>query len=136
ANCSLCHTASYRTAAGAKPVVVPGGPAHALDLQAFQRFLYGAASDPRFNSATLMQAIGKVHRFSPIEGLFYRYLIIPATKVALLEQKTAYAWQDSRPPQGRGRTDTFNPTKIVVFHMADDHTIGTTDLLQVWNQKP
>ena len=46
ANCSLCHTAVYRTAPGAKPVVVPGGPAHTLDLQGFQRFLYSAAEDP------------------------------------------------------------------------------------------
>ena len=136
ANCSLCHTASYRTAPGAKPVIVPGGPAHTMDLQGFQRFLFSAAGDPRFNAAVLMEAIGKVHQFSWIEGLFYRFLIIPATKVALLEQKAQYAWQDSRPPQGRGRTDTFNPTKIVVFHMPDDHTIGTTDLPQVWNQKP
>jgi len=135
ANCSLCHTASYRTAPGAKPVVVPGGPAHTMDLQGFQRFLYNAAADPRFNSATLMEAIGKLHQFSWTEGLIYRYLIIPATKVALLEQQAQYAWQDSRPPQGRGRTDTFNPTKIVVFHLPDDHTIGTTDLPQVWNQK-
>jgi mono/diheme cytochrome c family protein len=135
ANCSLCHTAQYRTAPGAKPVVVPGGPAHTLDLQGFQRFLYSAAADPRFNPSTLMDAIGKVHQFSWTEGLVYRYLIIPATKVALLEQKAEYAWQDSRPQQGRGRTDTFNPTKIVVFHMPDDGTIGTTDLPQVWNQK-
>jgi len=136
ANCSLCHTATYRTAPGAKPVVVPGGPAHTMDLQSFQRFLYSAAADPRFNPDTLMEAIGKVHQLSWTEGLIYRYLIIPATKVALLEQKAEYAWQDSRPPQGRGRTDTFNPTKMVVFHMPDDHTIGTTDLPQVWNQKP
>lgn len=135
ANCSLCHTALYRTAPGAKPVVVPGGPAHTLDLQGFQRFLYAAAADPRFDAGTLMEAIGKVHHFSWTEGLVYRYMIIPATKVALLEQKAQYAWQDSRPTQGRGRTDTFNPTKIVVFHLPDDHTIGTTDLPQVWNQK-
>jgi mono/diheme cytochrome c family protein len=135
ANCSLCHTSEYRAIIGARPVVVPGGPAHTLDLQSFQRFLYSAAADPRFNPGTLMEAIGKVHRFSWTEGLVYRYLIIPATKVALLEQKAQYAWQDSRPPQGRGRTDTFNPTKIVVFHLPDDHTIGTTDLPQVWNQK-
>ncbi len=135
ANCSLCHTATYRTAPDAKEVVVPGGPAHTMDLQGFQRFLYDAAADSRFNPDVLMGAIGKVHTFSLIEGLFYRYLIIPATKVALLQQKAAYAWQDSRPPQGRGRTDTFNPTKFVVFHMPDDHTIGTTDLPQVWNQK-
>ncbi|MGA2738276.1 MAG: cytochrome c [Bryobacteraceae bacterium] len=136
ANCSLCHTALYRTAPGAKAVVVPGGPAHTMDLQGFQRFLFSAAADPRFNASVLMEAIGKQHQFSWIEGLIYRNLIIPATKVALLEQKAEYAWQNSRPPQGRGRTDTFNPTKIVVFHMPDDGTIGTTDLPQVWNQKP
>jgi len=42
----------------------------------------------------------------------------------------------TRPQQGRGRTDTFNPTKIVVFHLPDDNSIGTTDLPQVWNQRP
>jgi cytochrome c5 len=136
ANCSLCHTATYRTSPDAKEVVAPGGPAHTLDLQGFQRFLYSTASDPRFNADTLMAAIGKVHQFSWTQALIYRYMIIPATKVALLEQRADYAWQDSRPQQGRGRTDTFNPTKIVVFHMPDDHTIGTVDLPQVWNQKP
>jgi mono/diheme cytochrome c family protein len=136
ANCSLCHTAEYRKSADSAPVVVPGGPAHTLDLQGFQRFLYNAAGDSRFNPDTIMAAIEKQHLFSWTEGLIYRSLIIPATKVALLQQKAQYAWQDSRPQQGRGRTDTFNPTKFVVFHMPDDHTIGTTDLPQVWNQKP
>ncbi|MEP6716523.1 MAG: hypothetical protein ABJC09_13215 [Terriglobia bacterium] len=136
ANCSLCHTAIYRTTADSKQVVVPGGPAHTLDLQGFQRFLYAAAANPRFNADTIMAAIEKEHQFSWIEGLVYRYAVIPATKVALLEQKAQYAWQESRPIQGRGRTDTFNPTKFVVFHMPDDNTIGTTDLPQVWNQKP
>jgi mono/diheme cytochrome c family protein len=136
ANCSLCHTATYRTAAGAKPVVVPGGPAHTMDLQGFQNFLFDSAADPRFNSDTIMAAIEKVHQFSWTEALVYRNLIIPATKVALLQEKAGYAWQNSRPQQGRGRTDTFNPTKFTVFQMPDDHTIGTTDLPQVWNQRP
>ncbi len=136
ANCSLCHTAVYRKTADSPEVVVPGGPAHTLDLQGFQRFLYNAAADARFNPDTIMTAMTKVHKFSFTEGLIYRYLIVPATKVALLEQKAQYAWQDSRPQQGRGRTDTFNPTKLVVFHLPDDGTIGTTDLPQVWNQKP
>ena len=136
ANCGLCHTSVYRKTPDSPPVVVPGGPAHTVDLQGFQRFLFAAAADPRFNSNEVMTAIGKKHQFSFFEGLIYRYLIVPATKVALLEQKAEYAWQDTRPQQGRGRTDTFNPTKIVVFHMPDDGTIGTTDLPQVWNQRP
>ncbi len=136
ANCSLCHTTLYRKTADGPPVVVPGGPAHTLDLEGFQHFLYDAAGDSRFNADTIMAAIEKKHQFSWTEGLVYRYLIIPATKVGLLQQKAEYAWQDIRPVQGRGRTDTFNPTKFVVFHMPDDGTIGTVDLPQVWNQKP
>jgi hypothetical protein len=136
ANCSLCHTSIYRKTLDSPRVVVPGGPAHTMDLQGFQRFLFTCAADPRFNADTLMAAIAQKHQFSLTERLVYRYLIIPAAKVALLEQRAEYAWQNTRPQQGRGRTDTFNPTKIVVFHMPDDNTIGTTDLPQVWNQRP
>ena len=136
ANCSLCHTAQIRRTAQSKPELVLGGPAHTLDLEGFQRFLYGCASDPRFTPDNVIAAINKVHNLGFVESTIYRFLIIPATKVGLLQQKVAYSWQELRPEQGRGRTDTFNPTKINVFHMPDDGTIGTVDLPQVWNQKP
>jgi len=136
ANCALCHTALIRRTATSKPELVLGAPAHTLDLQSFQRFLYSCASDPRFTAGNVIAAIDRVHKLSLLDSVLYRFLIIPATKEGLLEQKIAYAWQDSRPQQGRGRTDTFNPTKFNVFHMADDNTIGTVDLPQVWNQKP
>lgn len=135
-NCALCHSGSYRPAGGAAPVIVPGAPAHELDLQGFQWFLYDCASDPRFNADTILAEIGKRTRLGPIESLFYRYAIIPMAKSGLLRQQREYAWQHSRPTQGRGRTDTFNPTKINVFFMKDDGSIGTTDLPQIWNQAP
>jgi len=136
ANCALCHTTQFRRTATSKPEIVLGGPAHTLDLQGFQRFLYSCAADPRFTADNVIAAIDRIHRLSPVESAMYRFLIIPATKEGLLEQKVAYAWQDSRPQQGRGRTDTFNPTKFNVFHMPEDNTIGTVDLPQIWNQKP
>lgn len=136
ANCSLCHTAEFRPTADSKPQVLLGAPAHTLDLQSFQNFLYDCASDPRFTAGNVMEAIGKMHQFSWTESLVYRFLIIPGVQQGLAKQKVAYAWQLSRPQQGRGRTDTFNPTKFNVFHMPDDHTIGTVDLPQVWNQQP
>jgi hypothetical protein len=136
ANCALCHTAQFRRTAAGKEEIVLGGPAHTLDLQAFQRFLYAAVADPRFTPDNVIAAVNRVHHLSFIEAAMYRYLIVPATKEGLLEQKIAYSWQDCRPQQGRGRTDTFNPTKFNVFHMADDNTIGTVDLPQIWNQKP
>jgi mono/diheme cytochrome c family protein len=136
ANCSLCHTGTYRTSPTDTPKVILGGPAHSLDLESFQHFLFDCANDPRFTPANVMNAINQVHHLSWFEGLVYRFLIIPVTKHGLLGQKIAYAWQDSRPTEGRGRVDTFNPTKFNVFHMPDDHTIGTVDLPQIWNQRP
>jgi len=136
ANCSLCHTAQFRRTPSSKPEVILGGPAHTLDLQGLQRFLYSSASDPRFTPDNVIAAINKIQKLGLVDSLLYRFVIIPATKEGLLEQKNAYSWQESRPDQGRGRTDTFNPTKINVFHMPDDGTIGTVDLPQVWNQKP
>lgn len=83
-----------------------------------------------------MTAINGKFQLGFFEKLYNRYLIIPMAKSALLKQKQAYAWQKLRPAQGPGRTDTFNPTKMVVFGFPDDSTIGTVDLPQVWNQKP
>jgi len=136
ANCSLCHTGTYRASPSDTPKVILGAPAHTLDLEAFQHFLYACASDPRFTSANVLKAIDQVHKTSWFEGLVYRFMIIPVTKHGLLAQKMAYSWQDSRPSEGRGRVDTFNPTKINVFHMPDDGSIGTVDLPQIWNQRP
>jgi len=136
ANCSLCHTSAYRASPNDTPKVILGAPAHTLDLEAFQHFLFACASDPRFTSGNVLKAINQVHQTSWLEGLVYRFAIIPVTKHGLLTQKIAYSWQDSRPTQGRGRVDTFNPTKFNVFHMPDDGTIGTVDLPQIWNQRP
>ncbi|NWB29921.1 hypothetical protein [Pseudomonas gingeri] len=135
-NCALCHTGSYRASAGdvARPIAT--APANTLQLQAFQWFAYDCASDPKFTTDAVMTAINGKFQLGFFERLYNRYLIIPMAKTALLKQKQAYAWQKLRPAQGPGRTDTFNPTKMVVFGFPDDSTIGTVDLPQIWNQKP
>jgi len=136
ANCGLCHTGSYRESPTSKPKLIYGGPAHEMDLQAFQRFLAACATDPRFTPDNVLNEIKKTENLSWIDSLFYRYLIIPATIQGMAQQKQMYAWEDSRPTEGRGRVDTFNPTKFIVYKLPDDHSIGTTDLPQVWNQEP
>lgn len=134
-NCALCHTGSVRTSSDSPALLLPGAPAHQLDLEAFQWFLYDCAADARFSSAAVVEAIEKKHPLSAIQKIVYRYAIVPFAKKMLAAQGQAYAWQKTRPAQGRGRTDTFNPTKINVFHMPDDHSIGTVDLPAIWNQK-
>jgi hypothetical protein len=134
-NCALCHTGQYRKSADDVPVPVPTAPAALLDLESFQWFLYDCAGDPDFKSK-VMDAINQHYDLGPIEKLFYRFLIVPATQQAFLKQEKQYAWQKLRPLQGPGRTDTFNPTKMAIFGFPDDSTIGTVDLPQIWNQKP
>lgn len=134
-NCALCHTSTYRQTPESLPQVLLGAPAHELRLQQFQRFLYACANDPKFTTSNVIEAINRVHPLSWLESLIYQFLIIPVTKQGLLQQQIDYAWQNQRPPQGPGRVDTFNPSKINVYHLPDDGTIGTTDLPQIWNQK-
>jgi hypothetical protein len=134
-NCALCHTASYRSAEAATPQLILAGSAHELDLESFQWFLYKCSSDPRFTADNLLARIGKLHKLGWAESQVYRWVIIPFAKSGLAQQQVGYSWQKTRPPQGRGRTDTFNPTKITVFHMLDDHSIGTVDLPVIWNQR-
>ncbi|HSK81730.1 MAG TPA: cytochrome c [Thermoanaerobaculia bacterium] len=135
-NCAFCHTGGYRTEAGAPQQIALGAPAHQLDLQSFQWFLYNCAQDPRFTTDNVLSKIEQTQDLGWFEKQVYRFAILPIAKSGLEMQAEAYAWQKSRPAQGRGRTDTFNPTKITVFHIPDDGTIGTVDLPAIWNQKP
>ena len=73
-NCAVCHTASYRTEHYSNPVLVPTGPNHTLDLEAFFRFLVDCAKDPRFNADTMMPEINLAADLDWIDRLAYRYL--------------------------------------------------------------
>lgn len=134
-NCALCHTGSYRTSPSAEERLILGGSAHELDLQRFQWFLYDCATSPSFTPETVLAEIEENHDLGWFEAAVYRTVILPFTKSGLALQKREYAWQKSRPRQGRGRTDTFNPTKINFFHLPDDGTVGTVDLPVIWNQR-
>ena len=133
--CAACHTATYRVDGRDKPTIVPGGPSSKFDVQAYLQFLQNCANDPRFNADTLMQEISYNHRFSPIEGLLYRCLVIAQTKQALLEQKREFSWMDSRPRWGPGRTDFFNLVKFRLLGMPVDNTIGNSDMMSIWNRQ-
>jgi hypothetical protein len=134
-NCAFCHTATYRARPGDKPTIVPAGPSHQFDPQAYVRFLYACASDPRFNADNIMREIGYVYKLSAIEKLLYRYVLIPQTREALLKQKAQFAWMDSKPDWGRGRIDPFNPIKYGILKQPVDNTIGNSDMVPLWNQK-
>ncbi|HEY9605512.1 MAG TPA: cytochrome c [Allocoleopsis sp.] len=134
-NCATCHTATFRKTPDDKPTIVAAGPSNKFDLQGYIRFLSDSASDPRFTADYIMDEIKYNHEFSPLEKVLYRFLIIPQTKKALLQQKEDFAWMDSRPNWGRGRIDPFNPVKFNTLKLPKDDTIGNSDMMPLWNQK-
>ncbi|MFT3926566.1 MAG: hypothetical protein QM778_28735 [Myxococcales bacterium] len=134
-NCALCHSASYRTSPNVPPQVALGGPGHQADTQSYLRFLFSAASDPRFNADVLLKEIKQSVDLSLTDELLYRYVLIPQTKKALLDQKEASTWMTKRPPWGPGRIDPFNPIKFGFLKIPFDDTIGNADNMAIWHLK-
>ncbi len=131
-NCAFCHNTITRSALGAEPVAYPTGPSNLTDVQAYQRFLSACASDPRFTPEVLLPEIEKVAPLSFIDRALYRFLLIPATRQALLDQKAVFAWSFTRPVWHAGRIDPFNPVKFDMLKLPDDGTIGNSDMMAVW----
>ncbi len=131
-NCAFCHHTVTRTNASSPSVVYPAGPSNIIDVQGYQRFLSNCAADRRFAPDVLLPAIEKSASLSLVDRLLYRFLIIPQTQKALLKQKTQLAWTEKRPNWGAGRIDPFNPVKFGMLHLADDGTIGNSDMQAVW----
>ena len=132
-NCAGCHTTSVRKTAEDKPMLILGGPSHQFDIQAYQRFLIACAKDPRFTADAILKELQYVYKLSFVENLFYRYIIIPQTKKGLLDQEKQFSWMNIRPDWGPGRTD-MNPFKLMVLKLADDRSVGNSDMMALWNQ--
>jgi hypothetical protein len=135
-NCAFCHTATYRVHAGDNPVIVPAAPGHTTSPQDYLRFLFACAADPRFNSSTIMDEIGKNYSLSLLDKLAYRLALIPFTKLTLLRQQNEYqqyGWMKNNPSWGNGRIDPFNPVKYRILNQPVDRSIGNSDMVPLWN---
>ncbi|HMH53796.1 MAG TPA: hypothetical protein VK548_26415 [Candidatus Acidoferrum sp.] len=139
-NCAGCHVASYRLSPDDTPKLVPTGPNHTFNLEAFFRFLVDCARDPRFNAGTLMAEINLAGDLSWIDRMIYRFVLIPITRKRLLERGPRFAWIYNHglpqwPDWGRGRDDAMNLTKYFLTTSPLDDTLGPTDMPSIWNLK-
>jgi hypothetical protein len=134
-NCAFCHTSSYRTSELARPTLVAAGPGNQIDPQAYVKFLQAVAADPRFEADTLLTAMQGLTTLSWTERMRYRLLLIPATRRALQKQRRQYDWMYRNPEWGPGRIDPFNPVKFGMLKLPVDDTIGTADMLSIWNMR-
>ena len=134
-NCATCHAGTYRESPSAARQIVLGMPANQMDLQAYARFLDACADDPRFTAGMLIDAIREINPdFGFFDRLFYRLFVIGRVRRGILDRRDDIAWFDSRPDQGPGRVDTFNPYKTLLGIPMDD-AVGTADLPSLWNQR-
>lgn len=136
-NCAVCHTGRVRDEENAPARFVLGMPAHQFDLQSYQRFLFACIRDARFNSENVWAAMKKANpSLGVFDAITYKWFVIPRTRQEGERLANDFTWFDSRPPQGPGRVDTFNPYKVLFrFDMGGDRSVGTADLPSLWNQK-
>jgi mono/diheme cytochrome c family protein len=132
-NCAVCHTVRARMAANAEPQLYVGAAANTVDVQGYLRFISRCAADERFTADDLIPAMAAKVKLSWLDKITYRFVLIPFVRKRLLEQGEGLAWAERRPAWGPGRIDPFNPVKFGMLHLADDGTIGNSDMLAVWN---
>jgi hypothetical protein len=120
-------------AADAEPQLYVGGAANTVDVQGYLRFLSRCAADDRFNADDLIPAMAAKVKMSWFDKITYRFVLIPFVRKRLVEQGEDLAWAKRRPAWGPGRIDPFNPVKFGMLHLADDETIGNSDMQAVWN---
>ncbi len=141
-NCAFCHVSRYRLRTNENPTLVPGGPAHTVNVLAYQRFLAKAGGDERFNSVRILREIELMYELSLVDKFLYAAVIIPMTKLALIQFGQSFSWMDlpvhgndSRPDWGRGRIDPFNPVKFGILEINTDNTIGNSGMVPIWNMQ-
>ncbi len=138
-NCAVCHVGTVRDTPQSPPRVIAGMPANTLDLQAFERFLFNAATSEKFSPERLgaeMKRIGASD--DVINRLILRYLAVDIARRRLLFLRDRFRFMDREPDAGPGRVDTFNPPKVLLnFRMEllpEREWVGNCDLPSIWNQ--
>jgi mono/diheme cytochrome c family protein len=132
-NCAFCHTGSVRSRPDEPPRIVAGAPAHQTSAQAYTRFLTAAAADPRFNAGIILGEIARNYRLSFVDRLLYRFAVIPGTRRRLLRLRNDTAWTNRHADWGAGRADILNPIKFRRLGRPVDATVGTADMMPLWN---
>lgn len=144
-NCAVCHASTVRESPQAAPQIVLGMPANTFDLFAFQRFLFSCAADPAFRSDVVVPEIASAMKARGEHlGLLDRYVVYPVAvwmmreRLAMLAGRFGPLLKDTR--WGPGRTDTFNPNKVLFNFPLDRidarERNAAVDFPSIWLQQP
>lgn len=84
-NCASCHATSRPGPSGA-PVVTIAGPGQTTDIQPVLSFFAKCAKDPRFTADEILPQVDMVTKLSVLDHLIYRFVLIPRTRQAFLDE--------------------------------------------------
>ena len=138
-NCAVCHVGTYRMAPEAPRQIVVGMPAHGLDLQGFERFLFRCAADKRFTTSRVDVELSARGSDDALNRLLFRLVAVDLMRDRLLMLRADFnEFMDREPDCGPGRVDTFNPPKVLLGFRMDKvpeaEWVGNCDLPSIWNQ--
>lgn len=155
-NCGACHTGTWRDSPQGEKHIVLGMPANRYNQGEWVRFLFAAASDPRFDGEPMLRKIRELERerrkvgkerlggpklpqeLNVLEEQIYKRAVVPIMRQRLLFLKDRLGFIQFE-TWGPGRVDTFNaPKGLLNFPMQlapDSEKIGNADLPSVWYQK-
>lgn len=137
-NCAVCHAGTVRATPDSPRQVVLGMPSNTVDLQAYFRFLFACANDPRFSVEAVMAKIHEAGDLDWYELAFYPRAVAQfRDEIRGQQQKVAYwEWVDRFPRFGPGRIDTFNSVKVLSVDQPVGDWVGTNDFPSIWHQRP
>lgn len=144
-NCAVCHVSTVRESPEAAPRIVLGMPANTFNLFGFQKFLFGCAADPAFRTDVVVPEVARaMQAHGEHMGLLDRYLVYPVAvwmmreRLGMLAGRFGPLLEDT--PWGPGRTDTFNPNKVLFNFPLDRIDMrernAAVDFPSIWLQQP
>jgi hypothetical protein len=139
-NCAVCHVGTVRDTPESRPKIYTGMPAHNVDLQGFERFLFNCATDEKFNGDRIALEIRRIGGTDDwINRLLLRYVAVDLGRQRLLTLRQRFKFMDREPDCGPGRVDTFNPPKVLLNFRMDNlptnEWVGNCDFPSIWNQR-
>jgi hypothetical protein len=144
-NCAVCHVSTVRDSPEAKPRVVLGMPANTFNLFAFQKFLFDCAADANFSREAVVPEIAQLMQERGQKlGLLDRYVVYPLAvwimRDRLMMLRGRFGPMLTHTPWGPGRTDTFNPNKVLfnfpIDRLPDAEKSAAVDFPSIWLQQP
>jgi mono/diheme cytochrome c family protein len=132
-NCAACHSSTVQGGAW-----IAGMPSNLFDSQGYNRFIINCTMGDRFTADNVLAAIDKAGvELSWLDRLIYRYYIVDEAAEQAAAAKARYAWMDTRPEQGPGRTDTVNAFRMVLdLNPGGDNVAASVDYPSLWSQGP